>query len=506
MPRQVPDQQISRLNRYVADWLGLHFPKKRWRDLERIIVHAAPELGFQTVDECIERLLSGEFSAHQANTLAGRLTIGETYFFREQNSFDFLEHRILADLIAARRGRDQRLRIWSAGCSTGEEPYSLAIILNRLLPDIRDWQVTILATDINTQALARAGQGLYREWSFRGVPEPIRQRYFTMTAEGLFELSYAIRTMVTFAVLNLAEDSYPSLSTNTNAMDVIFCRNVLMYFEPRRQQQVICGFHRSMLDNGWLIVSPCEVSPAFSRYFDTIMFPGGSVYRKGAREVKSHSPVLRDLPGTALPVLHPPEQDLPPLPPVPPVSPKRPAQQKRHQAAASPEFSCAEALALYRQGKYDEAATLLSRALECPAAPENRSQFGQAAILLAQSLANQGKIVPALEWTEKAIAVDKLNAELYYLRATILQEQGAESQAIATLRQALYLAPNFVLAHFALATLTLREKPGEADRHFENALSLLGACGADDPVPGADGMTAGRLAEVIASTRESMKH
>ncbi|HEY4744688.1 MAG TPA: CheR family methyltransferase [Desulfuromonadaceae bacterium] len=502
MPRQVPDQQISRLNRYVADWLGLHFPKKRWRDLERIIIHAAPELGFQAVDECIERLVAGEFSAHQANTLAGRLTIGETYFFREQNSFDFLEHRILADLIAARRGRDQRLRIWSAGCSTGEEPYSLAIILNRLLPDIRDWQVTILATDINTQALARAGQGLYREWSFRGVPEPIRQRYFTMTAEGLFELSYAIRTMVTFAVLNLAEDSYPSLSTNTNAMDVIFCRNVLMYFEPRCQQQVISGFHRSLLDNGWLIVSPCEVSPAFSRYFDTVMFPGGFVYRKGGRGTKPQPSVLGELSGTVLPVPLPSEQVAPPLLSV---SPKQPAQQKRRQVPASPESSCAEALALYRQGRYDEAAAVLSRVLECPAA-DNRPQFGKAAILLAQSLANQGKIAPALEWTERAIAVDKLNAELYYLRATIQQEQGAEPQAIATLRQALYLDPNFVLAHFALATLTLREKPGEADRHFENALALLGACGVDDPVPGADGMTAGRLVEVIASTRESMKH
>jgi chemotaxis protein methyltransferase CheR len=132
--------------------------------------------------------------------------------------------------------------------------------------------------------------------------------------------------------------------------------------------------------------------------------------------------------------------------------------------------------------------------------------FGKAAILLAQAMANQGRIAPALQWTEKAIAIDKLNAELYYLRATIFQEQGAGPQAVASLRQAIYLDQNFVLAHFALGTLTLRlGKPREAGRHFDNALSLLGSCPADAPIPGADGMTAGRIAEIIASTRAGMK-
>ncbi|HEX9079576.1 MAG TPA: CheR family methyltransferase, partial [Desulfuromonadaceae bacterium] len=509
-PRQLSDQQLSRLDRYVTDWLGLHFPRKRWHDLERIVLHAAPELGFRSADECIERLVSGQLGAEQKEILASHLTIGETYFFREPDSFAFLESHVLPGLIASRRGRDQRLRIWSAGCSTGEEPYSLAILLNRLLPDIRDWQITILATDINTRALARASHGVYREWSFRGVPDWIRERYFTRTSGGRFELPYSIRKMVTFAVLNLAEDSYPSLSGNTNAMDIIFCRNVLMYFEPGRQQQAIRGFHRSLLEGGWLFVSPCEASPVFSSCFGTVMFPGGCAYHKGNGRTKPHGMTVSG-PAAAAPV-----EDLPvkqvrspaESPQAPPVPRGAPTRQKRHHAPASPGASPYEdALALYRLGSYAEAADLLAGFLERPETTSGaRPLFGKAAVLLAHALANQGRIELALEWTGRAIAIDKLNAELYYLRATLFQERGAEPQAIASLRQALYLDQNFVLAHFALGTLTLRQgKFTEALRHFDNALSLVGACPADAPLPGGDGMTAGRLSEIIASTRESMR-
>ncbi len=439
MPRQISDQQLSRLNRFVTDWLGLHFPKKRWRDLERIVVHAAPEMGFQSGDECIEQLVSGRLSAGQEEILASHLTIGETYFFREPNSFEFLENHILPGLIASRRGKDQRLRIWSAGCSTGEEPYSIAILLTRLLPDIRDWQITILATDINTRALSKASHGLYREWSFRGVPDWLRQSYFTRGANGLFELPHTIRKMVSFAILNLADDSYPSLSSNTNAMDIILCRNVLMYFEPGRQQQVISGFHRSLLDKGWLIVSPCEASPVFSTCFETVMFPGGCVYQKGSRKTTPHGMAIPGALGAAPGGCAPGGTGLGSV-----------------VAAAPGPYE--DALTLYRQGCYGEAADLLSRFLECPQAASGvRPLFGKAAVLLAQALANQGRIVPALEWAEKAIAIDKLNAGLYYLRATIFQEQGAEPLAIASLRQALYLDHNFVLAHVALETLTLRQ-------------------------------------------------
>lgn len=505
MSRQISDRQLSRLSEYVTGWLGLHFPKKRWNDLERAICHAAQELEFENTDACIERLVSGQLVKEQEEILAGHLTIGETYFFREQKSFDILENRILPDLIASRRGREQRLRIWSAGCSTGEEPYSLAILLSRLIPDLHEWQITILATDINSRSLGKAVQGVYGDWSFRGVQQWIRQKYFTKTPDGRYELPYAIRRMVTFSILNLAEDNYPSLSTNTNAMDIILCRNVLMYFEQQHQHRVIQGFQRSLLDGGWLVVSPCETSPAYSACFETVMFPGAAFYKRNEQGGKLHvivPPVPAGIADACFPYpLVPVLAAKPPLP-APPTVPDtvKPAAPRAQLSLYE------EALALYRQGSYKEAADMLSGLLlRNEAGIATQPAFGKAVALMAQAQANRGEIALALEWVEKAVAVDKLNAELYYLRATIFQEQGEIPKAMASLKQAIYLDQAFVMAHFALGTLTLQNgKSREAGKHLANALSLLGACPADDQVPGAEGMTTGRLAEIITTTRASM--
>ncbi len=497
MSRQISDRLLTQLSVYVTSWLGLHFPEKRWGDLARIISHAARELGFEDVDAFIERLVSRQTTKEQEEILAGHLTIGETYFFREQKSFDILENRILPDLIASRRGREQRLRIWSAGCSTGEEPYSLAILLSRLIPDPREWQITILATDINSRALGKAVHGVYSDWSFRGIPQWVRQRYFTKTPNGHDELQHAIRRMVTFSVLNLAEDNYPSLSTNTNAMDIILCRNVLMYFEPKQQHKVIKSFQRSLLEGGWLVVSPCETSPAFSTCFETVVFPDAVFYKRNEQRNKPQVivPTLISQPSSLIEGKG--EGRKPQL-----IAPPAPGKVK--QVEPKTQTSVYEkALTLYHQGKYKEAAHKLSGLLaETEATSGAKPAFGKAAALMAQAQANRGEIAVALEWVEKAIAADKLNAELYYLRATIFQEQGEILKAVASLKQSIYLDQAFVMAHFALGALTLQSgKPREAGRHLENALSLLLACPADDPVPGAEGMTGARLSEIITATK-----
>jgi chemotaxis protein methyltransferase CheR len=505
MSRQISDRQLSRLSEYITGWLGLHFPKKRWRDLERAICHATPELGFEDTDACIERLVSGQFDKKQEEILAGHLTIGETYFFREQKSLDILENRILPDLIASRRGKEQRLRIWSAGCSSGEEPYSLAILLSKLIPDPREWQITILATDINSRSLGKAVQGIYSDWSFRGVPQWIRQKYFTKTPEGKYELSYAIRRMVTFSILNLAEECYPSLSTNTNAMDIILCRNVLMYFERQKQNRTIQGFQRSLLEGGWLVVSPCETSPSYSACFETVMFPGAAFYKRNELGGKPY--VISPLFPAGIADASFPSPIVPIAAPKPPPHTPSPAPDKIKPAAQRAQLSLyEEALALYRQGSYKETADMLSGLLA-----RNEGEVGaqpalvQAVALMAQAQANRGELALALEWVEKAIVVDKLNAELYYLRATIFQEQGEIPKAMASLKQAIYLDQDFIMAHFALGTLTLQNgKHGEAGKHLANALSLLGDCPTDGQVPGAEGMTTGRLAEIITTTRASM--
>ncbi|MDE2258962.1 MAG: protein-glutamate O-methyltransferase CheR, partial [Betaproteobacteria bacterium] len=230
IPITLSDALLSQLSDFLESHIGLHFPKERWRDLERGIAAASRESGHLQTETFVDWLLSAPLTRTQIEGLASHLTVGETYFFREKRSLEIFEEQILPELVRARGETERHLRIWSAGCCTGEEPYSIAMLLDRLIPDLKKWNVTILATDINPQFLRKAVLGVYGEWSFRNMPSWLKEQYFKRRENGRFEIQPRIRKMVTFSYLNLAEDAYPSLVNNTNAMDVIFCRNVLMYF------------------------------------------------------------------------------------------------------------------------------------------------------------------------------------------------------------------------------------------------------------------------------------
>ena len=487
------DPWLSELSRVIAEQTGLHFPRERWSDLERGILSAALKFGYPDAESCARWLLSAPLTKKGIEILAGELTIGETYFFREKRSFEILAEQILPEMARARQGAERRLRIWSAGCCTGEEPYSIAILLDRILPDLGQWNVTILATDVNSLFLQKASAGVYSDWSFRDAPAWLKSNYFKRVGERHFEILPRIKVKVTFSYLNLAEDVYPSLANNTNAMDLIFCRNVLMYFTAERMKRVILNFHRSLVDTGWLFVSPTETSPELFSRFCPVPFQGAILYQKGEGrpprmafphpvEAASHDeavvvapePVFDFIPASAVPV------------PSPEPSPDMPVEHARPTLYE-------EALALFEQGDYLEA----EEKLKADSAPPHTAESWA---LLARICANLGELTEARSWAEKALRADKLNAGLHYLRSVILQEQGANEERIAALKRALYLDPNFVLAHFALGNFALQQKNfKEADKHFSNVLGLLADYQSDDVLPQSDGLVAGRLKEMVES-------
>jgi chemotaxis protein methyltransferase CheR len=501
MSADPPETPLARLREFVTHHIGLHFPKERSSDLERGIRAAAAEFGFANPDECIEWLLSTPLSKQQIEVLASHLTVGETYFFRDKQGFQALEQHILPELVQARAG-EKRLRIWSAGCCTGEEPYSLAVVLGRLLPNIADWQVTLLATDINPRFLQKAAAGVFGEWSFRETPALAKERYFRSAGPKRYELLPEIRKLVTFSYLNLAEDTYPSLANDTNAMDVILCRNVLMYFEPSVVRRVVQNFYRCLADDGFLLVSASEASHLIFSDFETVNFPGAVFYRKpraGVPAKVSGVELLTSMfASPRFPGAEPLASAIPiPLPQAaPPKAPKPapvPAAAKPAAAKETARDVHAEALALFERGLYAQAGAILDEAVA--AAPKNPGLLA----LWARVCANEGKLSDALRLCERAIAADKLNSGFHYLRASILLEQGAVDDAAAALRRALYLDQNFVLAHFALGNLARRQgKRAEARKHLENARQSLRGHSQDEILPESDGITAGRLSEVIA--------
>jgi chemotaxis protein methyltransferase CheR len=467
----------ARLSEFVAQHMGLHFPRERLTDLQRGLADAADEFGFDDVAACADWLLAAPPTRTQLRVLASHLTIGETYFFRDKQAFDALASRVLPELIHARRGREPRLRLWSAACCSGEEAYSLAILLHQLLPDLADWHVTILATDINSRFLQKAVAGSYGEWSFRDAASGFKDRYFIRTEDGHYTIRPEIKKLVIFEHLNLAEDVYPSLATDTNAMDVIFCRNVLMYFTPSQTRKVIGNLHRALMDGGWLAVSPSEASQALFTEFVTLNCPGVILYQKSEAGRRTH-PIPWVPKAIAAPM-----SDAPPAPPpeTAPLADPRPA-------------AFAVAASLYERGCYGEAADTLLASFD-----EHQPET-QAFSLVARALANQGRLTDALSWCDRWIAADKMDAAGHYLRAVVLLEHGHQDDARGSLQRALYLEPNFVLAHFALGSLARsRDRHDQADKHFANTLDLLDRLQPHDVLPESDGLTAGRLTETITA-------
>src|SRR5690606_20434759 len=177
MAAMVAELLLRRLKDRLAQQVGLSFTGKGWHDFEVRISAAAKEAGVADIAQFIDQLLAAPLSKELVRILARHLTVGETYFFRDQPGFAALENNLLPELLQ-RRQSDRRLRIWSAGCCTGEEAYSVAILLDRLLPDQQGWNILITATDINEDFLQAAQRGIYGEWSFRGTPDWVRQQYF----------------------------------------------------------------------------------------------------------------------------------------------------------------------------------------------------------------------------------------------------------------------------------------------------------------------------------------
>jgi chemotaxis protein methyltransferase CheR len=481
-------QLLSALSDFVTDRIGIYFAGERWGDLERGISSASKELGFGDVSSCARWLLTSPLTRKQIEVLASYLTVGETYFFRDKRTFEVLEHCIFSELITSRCENERSLRIWSAGCATGEEAYSIAILLKRMLHDINDWNITVLATDINPLFLRKASDSIYTKWSFRDVPPGIREQYFRQTKEGGSELLPHIKKMVTFSYHNLVEDTYPSLSNDTNAMDVILCRNVLMYFSQEVQLRVVKNLHSCLKQGGWLIVSPSEVSQQLFLQFSAVNVSGATFYRKDGKKNRDR---MAEIPTQGT---HSWEHGTETWEKCPVFVPTPEPAAVPRQTTSQPD-TLEEARELYGKGCYGEAIEEIISSTALPGNDAGAMEF------LSRAFANQGKLDEALKWCERSVAASKMNPGGHYLMAMILQEQGKLDEAAASFRRALYLDQDFIPAHFALGNLAKRQgKPGESARHFKNAKALLLRHHQDDVLAETDGITAGRLMEIIEST------
>ena len=490
MDEEVSIGELREVSKLLADRMALHFPEGRLGDLQRAMETGAKQLGFSSGAELTRKLLDSQLTEKCIQALATFLTIGETYFFRDAALFQALESQILPELIERRRSTGKMIRIWSAGCCTGEEPYSLAIVLSRLLATDPGWKVTLLATDINPEFLHKAREAVFSDWSFRDTPERVKERYFTPVDGNRFQLQPSYRQMVTFENLNLADDSYPSLVNGTNAMDLILCRNVLMYFTMEQRQKVASKFFNALIEGGCLIVSATETGPTLFQQFTAEIVRGVTVYRRKQRAQPSPPSKPRQF-GLEFPSQTQMHLESPAAPRIQPS-----ATPVAREAVANDRFvRFARARALYEQGCHEDAAEILRALID------RGDRDVEILALLTRSCANAGQLDEALTCCDAALRDEKSSSELHYLRATILQEQGNLDEASASLKRAIYLDPGFVIAHFALANLAIQSgRVAEAERGYRNALTLARKLRPEAVLQCSEGITAARMAELITST------
>jgi chemotaxis protein methyltransferase CheR len=248
----------------------------RIADIVQSRVHA---LSLAGAEEYARFLNCGGSEANsEIRTLTVCLTTGETHFFRDRGQFDLIEKTILPALIVERNA-SKNLRIWSAGCSTGDEPYSIAMAVDSLLANRRDWNVEIFGTDINLQALDKARTGAYTDWSFRVIDDDRKHAYFDGSS-GQWVLKRRIRNAVRFGALNLIHDKFQLAGIRD--MDLILCRNVFIYFKHYSIQSVLDKMVAVLRPGGYLLTAHGELHGQEPAQLEALCYPESSVYRKRA--------------------------------------------------------------------------------------------------------------------------------------------------------------------------------------------------------------------------------
>ena len=488
MSKTVPllvQDDFERFGRIVEERSGLHFPEKRRVEFEQGLRQAFAASTCPNLDSYHQLLQDPRAGALEVVRLVNALTVGETYFFRDAGQFDALYYQVLPRLIERRRPI-RSLRIWSAGCASGEEPYSIAMMLRQLMPDVDEWAITILGTDINDEALARAREAEYGDWAFREErAKQVRRRFFRPQGNR-YALIPAVRRMVTFARLNLAGDDYPSIESNTTLMDLILCRNVTIYFGEAVTRNVVKQLYHALADGGWLLVGHSEPSPYTYRRFQVHTFPNAVLYQR------ARQPALQPQEWSWLPE----QQEMDPAngekqvlaeidPPSRPPSPIA-------EDMAEEEDPLERAREFLAYGRSEQARDLLLETVQ------QEPEKATASALLGQACANLGQWVEAEAWCQQATRLDKLALEAYYTLALVLQHQGRLDEAIGAMKKVVYIDRHYTLGHFMLADLYRNkgELP-QAQKSLSNARRLLETRAVDAVIPGSGGITAGQLQEAI---------
>jgi chemotaxis protein methyltransferase CheR len=425
--------------RLVEERFGLRLSAYQARDLEAAIAAGLADAGL--LDPlALYRLLASGSHPDLLEALAARLTVGETHFFRVPPQIAALRDVVLPDVVG-RRAAERRLALWSAGCSTGEEAYTLAILVREWLAGADGWDVRLVGTDISRPALAVAADATYGQWSFRDTPEAIRQRYFEAQGQR-WRLIDAVRRMVRFAHLNLADEPHAWTRVVGTDLDVILCRNVTIYFAAAAAQRLYAQLARLLGPGGWLVLGPSDPAPGQAAGLEPVYVPGAIPWRR-PRAV-AVAPAGRSVARAAPPVRQPPP---------PRLSGRVPLRRPVIPWSRSPE-----------RGAERPPVAAASEAAE-PAGPHTEGR------------------ADGIGAAEARVQAAPMEGAAHLELGMLLLDAGATERALDSLRRAVFLDTGSALGHFSLGRAWQRlGDAGRARAAFAHARRLLASVRDDAPL------------------------
>ncbi len=498
------------LSRKIENHLGILFEVGKKRDLERQLKRAFHDSGFKKQNNFINSLTNAEFDSDKVFWLAKYLTIGETYFFRENKTLDILRYHILPKRLDK---SDKKLVFWSTSCSTGEEPYTLAIMLKEYFPDNFSGAV-IYATDVNGDFIQKAKKGVYRNWSFRNLPEYYRKKYFTRLNNESFKISDEIKSIVKFRFINLNSDKYPEPFTNENYFDIILFRNTMIYLGEKSIPFILNKFFYALNDYGYLITGVAETSMVNGKRLKPVLFNGIRIFQKDP----DYKGGITSKTGLKTDNIQLGENISAELTRAKLKLSNRKVVTRRFRKAGTKSFSGLSAektlgskrltdpsyeaiIKANKKGEYAEVIEQIELFFKKVEYRQlSRNQKDELHYLYCEAYANLGKIDAAIKNCDKCLEENKLNHKLHQLISQLYVENSDLDSALSHLNKAAFINPNSAMLHFLKANINQKKNNlAEAKKEYLIALDILNSTEPELVLEEADGLTAARLKDITES-------
>ena len=508
---KIADHLLNEFAREIKDRTGLTFEERNSYILGQGILARLNQTGIEDPHEYLSYIRSLSERHEEYELLVSEITINETSFFRHKSHFDALKYRIIPYIIKLNRNTKKRMRIWSAGCSSGEEPYSIAILVRESLHDFQLQDIDIFASDIDKRALTMAKEAVYIKRRLRYMNKSLIKRYFTLV-DGRYHLVDDVKKMVKFHHINLVEPHKSILSRTIQDFDIIYCKNVLIYFDVQTQNKVIEFLYKNLSHEGFLFLGHSETLqymdvPLILDRYENTFFYRKTAQGKGKKILCNNSAILsstRDRKDSG--------RNKDSLPRPKHASSVAATTDRITYGGSEERALCLikeerkykarvkAAARAFEEERYEDARQLLEDRIS-----ENHTD-SDVLFLLGRIHLEMGENEKAIEDFLMALDLNPLMAEARFLLGVLYMNVGKVDESLTQLGKAVYADDTFAIAYFYRGRIFETHSDFQrAVKDYETAMNILHYRSPDEPVLFVKGVTNGLLMELCENNIRSLK-